>query len=137
MIEQILSYRTLFFNTVTTIGCAFLPAVNKNLHSTLITVCTGEGDILLLSPLLKHTTHHHTMPQFGPHKNSACVNEAALQWSNLPGYKSVPFTTRSTMYQIKTTTNRNTHTHKKKNHLCISFVFLFCLKKNIRSKEWK
>ena len=32
MIEHILSYETLFFNIVTTISYAFLPAMNKSLH---------------------------------------------------------------------------------------------------------
>ena len=56
MIQQILSYKTLFFNIVTTISSAFLPVINKSLHEALITICTSAGDPLLLLPLLKCTT---------------------------------------------------------------------------------
>jgi hypothetical protein len=42
--EQILSYKTLFFDTVTTIGYALLPAMNKSLHAALVKICTsGDG----------------------------------------------------------------------------------------------
>lgn len=54
LIEQILIYKTLFFNIVTTISCAFSPAMEKRLHATLIKVYTSGDDPL--SPLLKHTT---------------------------------------------------------------------------------
>ena len=35
LIEKILSYKTLFFNIVTTIGYALSPAMNKSLHAAL------------------------------------------------------------------------------------------------------
>ena len=35
LIEQILSYKTLFFDVVTTIGYALSPAMNKSLHAAL------------------------------------------------------------------------------------------------------
>ena len=44
LIEQILSYKTLFFNTSTTISCAFSPAMNKSLHAALVKICTLGGD---------------------------------------------------------------------------------------------
>ena len=57
LIEQILTYRTLFFNIVTTMSYAFLPVMNKSMHAMLVKTCTGGGDPLLL----KCTTHHLTM----------------------------------------------------------------------------
>ena len=56
LIEHTLSYKTQFFNTVTTISSAFSPAMNKNLHATPLKTCTRGGDPLPPSPLLKHTT---------------------------------------------------------------------------------
>ena len=56
LIEQILSYRVLFFNVVTMASYAFSPVMNKSLHAVLIKICS-RGDPLLLSPLLKYTTH--------------------------------------------------------------------------------
>jgi len=49
---------------ITTISCVFLPAVKKRLHSTVIIICTSGGDPLLLSPLLKNTTHCLTVLTF-------------------------------------------------------------------------
>jgi predicted enzyme related to lactoylglutathione lyase len=46
LIEQILSYKTLFFDTFTTIGYAFSPATNKSLHVTLVKICTSGGAVL-------------------------------------------------------------------------------------------
>ena len=43
MIEQILSYKTLFFDVVTPIGYALLPAMNKNLHATLVKIYASGG----------------------------------------------------------------------------------------------
>ena len=59
LIEQILSYKTLFFNIVT-ISYAFPSAMNKSLHVALVKIYTSRGDPLL-SPLLKWTTHHLTV----------------------------------------------------------------------------
>lgn len=39
MIEQVLSYETLFLNIVTTISCTFLSAMNKSLHVVIIKTC--------------------------------------------------------------------------------------------------
>ena len=59
--EQILSYKTLFFNIATTISYALSPVMKKSLHATLITICTRGGDPLSLSPLQKCTTHRITV----------------------------------------------------------------------------
>ena len=59
--EQILSYKILFFNIVTTISSAFSPAMNKSLHTVLVKISTGGNDQLSLLPLLKCTTHHLTV----------------------------------------------------------------------------
>ena len=39
------------------ISYTLLPAMNKNLHTTLVTMCTSAGDPLSLLLLLKHTTY--------------------------------------------------------------------------------
>ena len=46
MIEQILSYKTLFFNIVTTISYVFLSAINKRLNAALVKIRTSGGDPL-------------------------------------------------------------------------------------------
>ena len=43
LIEQILSYKTLFFSIVTTLSCALLPATNKSLYTMLIIICSNGG----------------------------------------------------------------------------------------------
>jgi hypothetical protein len=49
LIEQILSYKTLFFDVVTTIGYALLPAMNQSLHAALVKMCTSRGGPLFHS----------------------------------------------------------------------------------------
>ena len=49
MIEQILSYKTLYFDLVTTIGYALSPAMNKSLHTALVKICTSGGGPLFHS----------------------------------------------------------------------------------------
>ena len=71
VIGQILSYKTLFFNVVTTVSSGFLPAVNKSLYAKHVNICTSGDDLLL--PLLKHTTQC-----LASVKCSASVNEC--QW---------------------------------------------------------
>ena len=56
LIEQILRYKSLFFNIVTTISYVFPPEMNKSLHAVLGKICTSRGAPLLLP--LKCTTHH-------------------------------------------------------------------------------
>jgi len=43
LVEQILSYKTLFFNIVTIISCVFSPEMTKSLHATFINVCMEHG----------------------------------------------------------------------------------------------
>jgi len=45
LIEQILSYKTLFFDIVTTIGYALSPAMNKSLHAALVKIRTSGGAV--------------------------------------------------------------------------------------------
>ena len=49
MTEQILSYKTLFFDIVNTIGYALSPAMNKSLHAALVKICTSGGGPLFHS----------------------------------------------------------------------------------------
>jgi len=53
-LEQILSYKRLFFNMVTNISCAFSPEMNVSLQAMRMKICTGVGDPVSLSPLQKH-----------------------------------------------------------------------------------
>ena len=49
LIEQILSFKILFFNIVTTVSYAFSSAMNKSLHAVLIKICASRGDLLIHS----------------------------------------------------------------------------------------
>ena len=49
LIEQIFSYKTLFFYIVTTTGYALSPAMNKSLHAALVKICTSGGGPLFHS----------------------------------------------------------------------------------------
>ena len=60
--EQNLSYKTVFFNIVTTINYAFSSAMNKSLHTMLLKACTSRHHPLSL--LLKRTTHLCTVFTF-------------------------------------------------------------------------
>ena len=51
--------QNIFFSIVTTIRCAFSPAMNKSLHAALVNICTSRGDPLSLLPLLKCTIPPH------------------------------------------------------------------------------
>jgi len=70
LIEEILSYQTLFFSILTTISYAFLPAMNKSLQSVFLAHKNLHGH-------LKHglSCSH---PLFDLHKHSASINES--QW---------------------------------------------------------
>jgi len=46
LIEQIFSYKTLFFNVDTTIPYVFSPAMNESLKAVLIKICTSGGNLL-------------------------------------------------------------------------------------------
>ena len=47
--EHIVSYKTLFLNTVTISSYAFSPAMNMSLHAALIKTCTSEGHLVFHS----------------------------------------------------------------------------------------
>ena len=47
LIEQILSYKKLFFNIVTTNSYAFLPMMNKSMHALFAKICTNRSDPLV------------------------------------------------------------------------------------------
>jgi len=47
LIEQILSYKKLLFNIVTTNSYAFLPMMNKSMHALFAKICTNRSDPLL------------------------------------------------------------------------------------------
>jgi hypothetical protein len=49
LIEKIFSYKTLFFDIVTTIGYALSPAMIKSLHAALVNICTSGGGPLFYS----------------------------------------------------------------------------------------
>ena len=66
----------MFFNVVTTtMRGVFSLAMNKSLHATLIKNCTSRGELLSLSPLLKHITHRLTVLKSTLHKHSASTAE--------------------------------------------------------------
>ena len=89
LLEQILSNNTLFSNTVTTISYAFSPAMNKNLHVTLIKVHSSRDDPLSPSPLLRCTTHcSHLL--VGLHQHSANISECPRVPFFLQGGISIP-----------------------------------------------
>jgi len=67
-IDLILSYKTLFFNIVSTISCAFSPEMNKRLHAALMKICTSGG-----YPLLK-CTHCLTGDFMGQHNKIGGIN---------------------------------------------------------------
>ena len=67
-IEQILSYKTLFFNTVTTVSYAFSPVMNKRLHANLVKICMDVWNAPPTTSLCSH-------PLFGLHKHSASINK--------------------------------------------------------------
>jgi hypothetical protein len=48
--EQILSYKTLFFDIVTPIGYALWPAMNKSLYAARVKICSSGGGQLFHSP---------------------------------------------------------------------------------------
>jgi len=60
LIEQILSYKMLFFSIVSTMSFAFLPVVYRSLHAVLVTICTRRSDPLSVLLTLKCTTHQLT-----------------------------------------------------------------------------
>lgn len=55
---QILSYKTLLFNTVTTIICTFLRVMNKSLHSMPVNFCTSSPELVFQVVVVTFQTHH-------------------------------------------------------------------------------
>jgi len=49
LIEQVLSYKALFFTTAATISYAFSTVMNKSMHATIVKICSVGGDPLLPS----------------------------------------------------------------------------------------
>jgi len=90
LIQQVLSYKTLFANIVTTISCAFLPAVKKCLHAKLVEICMAAWNIACLPHCCCHcgntspTSSLCSYPLFDLHsvfglqKHSASIDEC--QW---------------------------------------------------------
>ena len=62
MIEQILSYKTLLFSTVTTTSYAFLPAMHKSPHVVLINICMVIQNVPCLSLTVATAEMHHLPP---------------------------------------------------------------------------
>ena len=98
MIEQILSYKILFLNTVTTICYAFLPAMNKSLHATLRKNYTNRGDPVSLLLLLKtaslclHPLFISINIQQAPMNVDGChfFQHGGIQFHTFASYTSVP-----------------------------------------------
>ena len=78
LIEQILRYKTLFFNTVTTISYAFSPAMNKNLHAVLLKICTER-----LHPL-PYCAHIHCSVSINVQQVSMNVSECSVLHMEIP-----------------------------------------------------
>ena len=57
-IEQILSYKTIFFIIVTTICGAVLPAVNTSLHVALVKICTSMRRCAVTTAEMQHPPFH-------------------------------------------------------------------------------
>ena len=77
-IEPMLSYKTLFFNAVTTIRYAFSPAMNKSLHVTLIQSVQLSRMWLVFHVTAATAEKHHPPPhcaQVGLHKCSASIDD--------------------------------------------------------------
>ena len=98
--EQILSYRTLFFPALSpplaVHFCQQLPAMSDILHAVPIKICT-RGDPQLLSPLLKcaPTASLCSHPLLGLHRHSAstdecqwvpCFPHGGIQWHTFASY---------------------------------------------------
>ena len=67
LIELILSYKTLFFNIVTTISYAFLLTMSKSLHAMLMKICTSRGDPPFHSCYDSDVAEMHHPPHYCAH----------------------------------------------------------------------
>jgi len=97
--EQILSYKTLVFNIVTTMRYAFLPAMYKSLHAALIKMCMAVQNMAYLSHCRCHCWNTPpkaslcSYPLFGLHKCSASIDE--YQWVPFSPHGKIQFHTFS------------------------------------------
>jgi len=77
LIEEILSYKTLSFNIVTTVSYSFSPEMKKSLHAAHVKICVSGmthcycRHCWKVSPTNSLCFH----PLFGLHNHSAAINE--------------------------------------------------------------
>lgn len=81
MIEQILSYRPLFFNIVPTVSYSFSPAMNKNLDAMLIQIAPAPW------PAVAIAETHHPLP---PCTHSHCLVSANIQQASMDVNRYLP-----------------------------------------------
>ena len=62
MTEQVLSYKTGFFNIVTNISCGSSPEMNKILHVTLVKICTAIRNMACFLIALAAAETQHPLP---------------------------------------------------------------------------
>jgi len=74
----------------TTISYAFLPAISKSLHTELVNVCISGSDPVLLSPLLKRTTHHFTVLTSIPSFQQVLMNISECNCFRMEEFSSTP-----------------------------------------------
>ena len=81
LIEQILSYKTLYFNEVTAMSYVFLPAMNKSLYASLKKIWTSGGEPLTVTVTtaemhhpLPHCSHIHWLISINIHQGSLNVS---------------------------------------------------------------
>lgn len=95
-----------FFNTVSTISSAFLSAVNKHLHATLLKIYIIRGDPLSLSPRLKCTTQHLTSTTTPP----MSISDVLSQYSTVGGITSGTALIKHTYWYIDINVLMKLHT---------------------------
>jgi len=59
LIEQFVSYKTLFFNITTTISYSFWPTMNKSLHTALVKIFTAIQNVTCFNATVATTEMHH------------------------------------------------------------------------------
>jgi len=81
LIEQTISYKTLFFNIVTTSSHAFSPTMKKSLHVKLVKICMVVQNMACSSHCYFHcrstlpTASLCSHPLFGLYRHSVSINE--------------------------------------------------------------
>jgi len=91
-------YKTLFFNTVTTVSFAFLPAMKKTQYAVLVTTCTS-GTVATSRTLPTASLYSH--PLFSLHRCSASIH--GCQW--VP-FQFHPFASPAFPYQTPLFSNK-------------------------------